>query len=521
MLFRSDLPGHLCAKIYTELRGLAMEKIQQQIMMVDRDEDEEDEDPRKRNLATDKFCSYLFNETIVKHQEKKMEEQYGGMINMDVLSALEMEAKYKLPPEEKNDKEKIRKYMTDVLKSTRKLSEPFIESPGDKEDRTFSVCTYSDKLADPDVKIPGRKEFVEQYLAGNGMASKDIEPDVILFYKAIYDLRAMDLGKFAPPEKTETTERQAGEYYKAYHELIADLHPDPRKSRAITPHLDRWWHVITKMPELSDESQQMQEEAIARAFLWGMLGKYVRFCKDETDRQYYIPARYKLNLKREECEKLMVSNGTTCDKLYEVMDAFTIYPALVALVNEKADQRINNDLVNKVPLKKSYLYNELAYFNAEELPLAKEEKTGGKTEDGKDETAINNNATRSIFELPLLMKRSVPSEDYNQRTIDELIDVIFNELYTYHKRFCTEKDLIVEYSALLLEQTKLLVANIAEEDKKYPELKLIKEPLIDDILERIEGEIEERGLPKDAAQVTVLRQKRARFGNLDPDAFNK
>ncbi len=513
-----DLPGHLCAKIYTELRKRAMDRIQRELMMVGREND--DEDSRKKDIATDRFCSYLFNETIVKHQERKMEEQYGGTIHMDVLEALEREAKYKLPEEEREDKEKILKYMTSVLASTRKLSEPFIESPGDKEDRTFSVCTYSDKLIDPDKAIPGRKEFVEKYLAGNGMPSKDIETDVILFYKAVYDLRAMDLGKFAPPEKTETTDRQAGEYYKAYHELISELHPDPRKSRAITPHLDRWWHVITKMPELSDESQQMQEEAIARAFMWGMLGKYVLFCKDETDRQYYAPARYKLNLKREECEKLMVSNGTTCDKLFEVLDAFTIYPRMVALVNAKADEKIDNDLVNKVPLKDSYLYEQLREFTADEIPIAKEEPSEEAGE-GEKKTVVNANAPRSIFELPLLMKRSVPPEDYNQRTIDELMDVIFDELYTYHKRFCAEKEVIIEYSTLLLEQTKLLVENVAEEDKKYPELKLIKDPLLDEVLEQIEGEMQNRGLPAHAAQVTKLRQKRARYGNLSADAFVK
>ena len=509
-----DLPGSLCATIYSELRRFVMEKARNS-------QKAQEEDSRTASIAADRFCAHLFNETIVKHQEKRMEEQYGGLIHMDVLSALEKEAKYKLPEEEKKDSNQIRIYMTHVLDSTKKLAAPFIESPRDKEARVIAACTYNENLDKPVPPIPGRKEFVEKYLAGNSVTSADINPNTVLFYQAVYDLRARDLGKFAPSDKTETTDRQAGDYYKAYHELIAELHPLPQISRAVTPHLDRWWHVVTKLPELSDESQQEQEKEITRAFLWGLIGKYVLFRKDPTtNRQSYSIAK---SLCLQDRQNLIVSNGTVCDRLYELLDAFTIYPHLVKTVKNKADLQIDRDLVNKVPLKFSYLYKALGDFCCDEIPLEKEEKTvtvdenGQKTEGKKP----NINATRSIFELPLLMKRSVPTDEYRERIMDQLISSIFDELYSYHKRFCAEKDLLADYSAFLMDQFNLLKANVSIDAKKYPDLKLLEEPLLDDILERLETEVSEKGVPDHAEKIRKLRINRMRYGNRDASAFEE
>lgn len=497
-----DLPGSLSSTIYSELRRFAMNKARIEVQSKG---DETKEQLKSRQMSSDLFCVNLFNQTIVAHLTEMLEDQYSRVINMDVLSALEKEAVFKNPGCELTEKEK-ELHVSAVLESTEKLAKPFIENPRDKQPRIITACTYSPSLTNPPIPIKGRKEFVLKKLKDNGgVESSDIEPNMIMYYQAVYDLKACDLGKFAPPEKTETTDRQAGDYYKAYQELISEIHPEPQKSRAITPHLNRWWHVITMIPDLSDDSQRVQEEKIARAFFWGILGKYIRFRKDNTGRQYYYPAKKRLGMGNEEDEELIVSNATPCDKLYEVLDAFTIYPRLCSLVLDKTEFAIQCNLTDKKKLRESVLYRLMDDLVIDEYPLVKTEQNG----------IVCNSAVRSLLEIPILMKRSVPTELFVQRNIDRLMDVIFTDIYHYLERFSAKQDLPSVYSGLLISQYRLMIENLWIEAETNPELKLMEDPMLDDILERIEDEIVDKGIPDDADEVAEMRKQRTRYGNLN------
>ena len=156
-----------------------------------------------------------------------------------------------------------------------------------------------------------------------------------------------------------------------------------------------------------------------------------------------------MNLKGEDGDtRLIVSNGTPCDHLYEVLDAFTIYPKLVSIVTEKIHSRIDNDLYTKVPLKRSVLFNLLDRFCIEEYDL--------RLEDGTRKI-------RSVFDLPMLMKRSVPAGEYHEDSMIRLLDTIFAELKAYLSRFCNKKEFPGVYADLIVEQFRLLIDNIALE----------------------------------------------------------
>ena len=396
----------------------------------------------------EQYFTNTFKDTVVAYLEEEISGHYASIVDMDIITALEKEAHYE-DPENIYELEDERLYAKHVIESTEILAKPFIESPVGKEPRVIPACAYSPELAKAD--FPARKAFVASTLKdGGGVEDESIDKNTILFYQSVYDLRANELSKFAPPKEAETFDRPGGEYYKAYYELIQNIHPETQKSKAITPHIDRWWHVISKLPDLDEGSQAMQESRINTAFFWGMLAQYVHLEKENAATMMYKPDRNALNLKGDDGDtRLIVSNGTPCDHLYEVLDAFTIYPKLVSVVNEKIRARIENDLCTKTPLKDSVLFELLERFRVEEYDLHLEDGCSG---------------IRSVFDLPMLMKRSVPAEEYHEDSMIKLLDTIFNELKAYISRFCNKKEFPGIYADLIEAQFRLFINN-AEHEK--------------------------------------------------------
>ena len=400
------------------------------------------------------YFTSTFKDTVVSYLEEEISGHYSSIVDMDIITALEREAHYE-DPEKVYELDDERLYAKHVIESTEILAKPFIESPVGKEARVIPACAYNPSLAEAD--FPGRRAFVASNLKdGGGVEDESIDRNIILFYQSVYDLRANELSKFAPPKDAETYDRPGGEYYKAYYELIQNIHPETQKSKAITPHIDRWWHVISKLPDLDEKSQANQEESINAALFWGMLAQYVHLEKENAAKMIYKPDRNALNLKGDDGDaRLIVSNGTPCDHLYEVLDAFTIYPRLVAIVNEKINERIDNDLYAKTPLKDSTLFELLGRFRVEEYDV--------HLSDG-------NSGIRSVFDLPMLMKRSVPAEEYHEDSMIRLLDTIFNEVRTYIARFCNKKEFPSIYTGLIDDQFKLFIDNTEAEKGKLDDI---------------------------------------------------
>lgn len=393
----------------------------------------------------EEYFTATFRETVVAHLEKQICSENASIVDMDIISALEREARY-MDPQENYELDAQRLYARRVIESTGILAKPFIESPVGKEPRVIPACAYHPSLATAD--FPGRSAFVSRYLKDNGgVDDESIEPNMILFYQAVYDLRANELSKFAPPKAAQTCDRPGGDYYKAYVELIQNLHPITTKSRVITPHIDRWWHVISKLPDLDEMRQDHQERRVNAAFLWAILSRFVQMRKVDRFTVTYFADKSLLGLRADdEIDQLVVSNGTPCDHLYEVLDAFTIYPRLVNVVMEKATARVDRDISRRVSLEDSCLMTYLEDFRVAEYPL--------RAEDGTEKV-------RSVFELPLLMKRSVPAEAYYEENVIRLLDVITSELRGYLGRFCSRKDFAGVYGTLLLGQFRRFMDNCA------------------------------------------------------------
>ena len=342
---------------------------------------------RRDISANSKYFSKLFENGILKFYEDKVMRQYGDEIDIDIISAIEKEFEYEHQTDEFDDTElETDQYVRNVINSTRKLACPFIENPIGGAGDGINACTYNLDLRPAAGDETPRANLINSELQNfGGSPDKDISKYMIMFYKSFYGLKANDLGKFAPSHRSQTSNRGAGEYYKAYFDLINHINPEPSLSKEISPHIDKWWHIVTKIPDLDDQNQKMQEDRIYAAFFWGILGDYISLFEDAGKTKIY---RIKKETLKFSDSRLIVSNGTDCDKLYEVLDAIAIYPELVSRILEAVDRKITYDIEKGKLIENSLLYDYLNNFRCVEPGI------------GKDRVSAT-----SVFSLPMLMRK--------------------------------------------------------------------------------------------------------------------
>lgn len=477
-----DIPKELTKLIYNKVRRYAMAQ----------------DKPK-----TERYFADTYENAILGYYTKSILDNYESTVCMDVLTAIGYEAKtIAYADQDMSDAERIT-YMTAVLDAAKHRARPFISAPADKGNRIIDACTYSKKLAE--AEEPGRKNFVSKQLGDfGGVADYDIDPNRIVFFRSIYSLKAKELDKFKPPVLAETTEKPSGgEYYNAYFERIERLHPDPRKSLAITPHIDRWWHVINKLPDLDEDHQDKLEYDIDAAFFWGLMNGAVTYEKDGK-----FANIYKINVDRfegfnSEDAELIVSNGTACDNFYELLDAIRIYPKLVKEILNEVDNRINQDLNRQIPKTETYLYKLLNSFRVSEFKLAAQVAEEAAQEAKEKEEAnelglaltIKTNKAdqpkaglRSILEIPLLMKRSVPAEMYYEEVVIKLLNTELEEVKKYLHKFCDKLDYQEKYGEIINSQFELFMKNVTEEDADRGDI--VRDPLFNRICNVVAKELE-------------------------------
>ena len=71
--------------------------------------------------------------------------------------------------------------------------------------------------------------------------------------------------------------------------------------------------------------------------------------------------------------------------------------------------------------------------------------------------------TRTIFDIPMLMQRSKPVDEYQVDEIVRLMETIFKEIRNYLTGYFTGDDLSEYYGKLIYRQFKTFLAHIVEE----------------------------------------------------------
>lgn len=406
------------------------------------------------------YFEELFEDGIIGYFKKSLMEIYGSTVDMDVLSALEREAKYE---QNEYDFGRIEQYVRRVIAETRNLSNPFIERPLGEQKEPIAACTYSKKL-DPKDGSPRSALIAKELGNYGGNPDEDIPLNMIMFYQAIYGLRANGLSKFAPANEADG--RCEGEYYKAYYELISQIKPKSDKTPVITPHIDRSWHIISCLPDLDDENQERQERQIYRAFVLGLLFNLISYRKISEGK--YL---YRLQLNGIETEEFVVSNGTPCDHYYEVLDALIINPVVVSTIinymNKKFDMERNN--AGKITFETSLLHKHLGKLKSEEF------KKDGLT----------------LFDLALLLKVSTPAAEFDKKVGKDIMKEALAFVYDYMKTIVLGDDLDWVYGNFVYDQAEKFDKNV---DWYFENWRDNFSDYVDDLMQIASNEIENKGL---------------------------
>lgn len=431
----------------------------------------------KDKPANGGYFEELFEDGIIGYFKKSLMEIYGSTVDMDVLSALEREAKYE---ENEYDFGRIEQYVRRVIAETRSLSNPFIERPLGEQKEPIAACTYSKKL-DPKDGSPRSALIAKELGNYGGNPDEDIPLNMIMFYQAIYGLRANGLSKFAPANEADG--RCEGEYYKAYYELISQIKPKSDKTPVITPHIDRSWHIISCLPDLDDENQERQERQIYRAFVLGLLFNLISYRKISEGK--YL---YRLQLNGIETEEFVVSNGTPCDHYYEVLDALIINPVVVNTItnymNKKFDMERNN--AGKITFETSLLHKHLGKLKSDEF------KKDGLT----------------LFDLALLLKVSTPAADFDKKVGKDIMKEALAFVYDYMKTIVLGDDLDWVYGNFVYDQAEKFDKNV---DWYFENWRDNFSDYVDDLMQIASNEIENRGLNDLYEKIqTMIEDARAR-----------
>lgn len=436
--------------------------------------------------GNNRYFGSLFDDGILGYFETSVMREYGSDIDIDIITAIENEAMYEGNPDTIEDIDTLT-YVQKKIDNVRSLSCPFIESPLGEAREPIHACTFNNSLEPERGDDSPRAALIKKALMNaGGSPDADVPKNMIMFYQSFYGLRANDLGKFAPSVESETYNRPTGEYFRAYYDLVKGIHPSTHLSKEITPHIDRWWHLVTKMPDLDEKNQEKQENEIYAAFFWGLVEGYIKLYEEDSHKYYKL----EVDTLGMEDGRLIVSNGTECDKFYEVLDAIAIYPELVDKINARIAMLKDNEINEGIALEEGILLSGIQNLKMKEPGVGEKENTVSAT---------------SIFTIPVMMKKSTIKEGYYEEYVVQLLKVEIKEIRNYLRTFCSDKELPAIMSEIIIDQFNKFIKDVEEEHKA--DKTIFRESLFDRTCAVAASALEEIGKFTDAKKIRQIRDE--------------
>lgn len=383
---------------------------------------------KKPNLS--RYYTNLFQDDIIGYYQEAANQRVAASLDQGILRAIELEADLVLDEEQKASALAVDHYVRNVISATRSLATPFIEKPNELAATAIDACAFHTSL------VPQRgdesyeaKLISEELIAHGGIGDDDIDRNTILFYQSYYGLRANSLSKFAPPKVSETLVRSGGEYFSAYTELVRGIHPNSRKSQEITPHIDKSWHLAAKMPDLDEGNQVIEEYAINAAFFWAVALCLIDLHQESSGKNLFSLKAVRLGL---EDGTLVSKNGEESSKIYEVLEGLAMQTPYVDAIRAYAKKRMRDESSFSRGLKNEEIYKAICSLN---VPV----ESGYRA---LSNTGLTNLLSRvTIFELPLVIKTSMPLGSDSDRKMIELFEVILRETQSYLSGFCSPEEI--------------------------------------------------------------------------------
>lgn len=481
-----DLPPDLCGDIYRSLLRYA--KIARQ----------NDKAARSNDIKSQLF-DRLFDATVIDYWvERVLDPQMGypQKVDKSVIQAAADEALYTSEESFLDDEQRIRyveSYLMNMLEQAHHLAAPFIEPPVGEFPRTFKTCAYSEDI----LKGVGpyydalRRKLGE--LNGTELKSRNFSKYGIMFYRSVYGFCATNLPKYAP-ERLGLQNMPEGEYHRAYFILVNQLSPNLKENRLITPHIDKNWHLVDCLPDLNEENELRIKREIVLAFVHGLI--FQEFDAEQVssgDDVFYLKGTA-----THPRTNLWVSNGTPCDRFYEVFDALKFNPCVVSMLVDRSEKRMIDEKNNSVGLSvkdcrlvrsvrsRAFAGNLDGSFGIESVvplinALGRQRAQGGLPSSGLPKGLSSELVTnmfgigsmeadnrRSILEIPLYYRISLPHSETRTGEIESMIEGLFAAIREHLENFCEEFDLEDACGRFFEEQYLLFERNLVEVEKMVP-----------------------------------------------------
>lgn len=443
-------------------------------------------DAIKGNIAVNRYNSYvdghdikrvandIFDDIILKHFLDDVKHNC-KKIDLNVLEAVEKESELeyiierqeagkKVLENEIHDRDRIDRHIEEIVDKGYLLAAPSVQKMRDKEPREINLVAYHESL--DKMRAFNTKTIFAKF---NETATDTVSKYEIRFLNAVYDITPDRIRKFSCSISDKIGVRSAGVYHRAYSEYSEDIGPDSEKTKVISTHIDKRWDSIRFMPEIDMDYQSYQIMRIHKAFVYSMLFDIVQYQPISHVKENNNIWNYFLENKDEHLEKMIVSNGTPCDQLYEVLDHFYISSASVKEVLERVENIVGKDMNKKLNYDKTRFYNALKKFT---IPESHTRQT-------------------SLFELALMYYSSVPNAQRDNDEIFDIVKAIVSVIEEQINYFENETDREQRLWMVLEEQFKLMVANYDANENVNCGLKIYNHPTVDAIfrcLKNVMGE---------------------------------
>lgn len=482
----ADLPADLCADIYTRLlRYSKMNK-------------NSDRRLRSADLKIQAFRE-LFQSTVVDYWVERVLDPQNGYpekVDRDIIKAIVAEAAYLNPDlffDQTASTRYAESYISDMLDQAYHLAAPFIEPPVGEMPRTFKTCAYASSILEGANAYYGvlTRKFGEL----NATPIENYSKYSIMFYRSMYGFCATNLPKYAP-ERDGIQHMPEGEYHHAYFSLVSQLSPNLRENKLITPHIDKNWHLVTALPDLNEDHERLINREIVHSFLFGLV--FQQFGSEQVstgDDVFYLKST-----RVQPRVELWVSNGTPCDRFYEVFDALKYNPRAVKMLIERSRDRMRREiddarggtsvdrshlvrvvrsraferggfdsaLAGEEIVKRIMLLDDSAAREMFRLEAGDEETLNSSLVRDMFNAGDNSMPRRSMLEIPLFYQLSLPSSELRAAEIDLMLDSIFSVVTNHFSNFCDQANLDDMCGRFFEEQYLLFEHNLVLRELEFP-----------------------------------------------------
>ncbi|SHG06205.1 tubulin-like doman-containing protein [Ornithinibacillus halophilus] len=243
--------------------------------------------------------------------------KYDPVVNLDydVISALRKEAELLNVDPDAHIQERI--------KAMDNLALPFIPNMNDRRELKF--WGIHDDSSRQLSEVEATELFEEDAIVDQAFSKYEVT-----CYRAHYGLEAHHFNKFSNGEKSSRHTKFPGAYYEAYYKTIKKLN---RNEPAVTPHLDKNWHLPIYMPDINPSHKELDNQKVNRAFLLGLIYDWFQVVKDE--------GRYVFLYREDGHDRIILKGGSPVGhQLNLLRTALQYNPAIYDGIIQLADKEL-------------------------------------------------------------------------------------------------------------------------------------------------------------------------------------